>query len=55
MNNLEKWFWKLLSTKGSDFSALTVKKPGPVMVQAAEDADTNEVLSVRDDGENAGK
>ena len=55
MNNLEKWFWKLLSTKGSDFSALTVKKPGPVMVEAAEDADTDEVLSVRENGSNAGK
>jgi hypothetical protein len=55
MNNLEKWFWSILSTKGSDFSALAVKQPGPVSVQAAEDADTEEVLSVREDGSNAGK
>lgn len=55
MNNLEKWFWTLLSTKGSDFSSLAVKQPGPVSVQAAEDADTDEVLSVREDGSNAGK
>ena len=55
MNNLEKWFWSLLSTKGSEFSSLAVKKPGPVSVQAAEDADTEEVLSVRENGSNAGK
>jgi hypothetical protein len=55
MNNLEKWFWSLLSTKGSEFTSLAVKQPGPVSVQAAEDADTEEVLSVREDGSNAGK
>ena len=55
MNNLEKWFWSLLSTKGSDFSSLSAKQPGPVSVQAAEDADTEEVLSVREDGSNSGK
>ena len=55
MNNLEKWFWSLLSTKGLEFSSLAVKHPGPVSVQAAEDADTEEVLSVRENGSNAGK
>ena len=55
MNQVKQFFWKLLSTnKFNDFSSLAVKNPGPISVKAAEDACAKEVLSVREDGSNAG-
>jgi hypothetical protein len=55
MNPVKQFFWKLLSTdKFNDFSSLAVKNPGPISKKAAEDACAKEVLSVREDGSNAG-
>lgn len=55
MNQVKQFFWKLLSTdKFNDFSSLAVKTPGPISKKAAEDACAKEVLSVREDGANAG-
>lgn len=55
MNQIKQFFWKLLSTdKFNDFSSLAVKTPGPISKKAAEDACAKEVLSVREDGANAG-
>jgi len=55
MNQVKQFFWKLLSTdKFNDFSSLSVKTPGPISKKAAKDACAKEVLSVREDGANAG-
>ena len=55
MNPIKELFWKLLSTsKFNDFSSLAVDAPGPISKKAAQDACTKEVLSVREDGSNAG-
>jgi len=55
MNPVKQFFWKLLSTnKFNDFAELAVKTPGPISVKAADDACAKEVLSVREDGSNAG-
>lgn len=55
MNQVKQLFWKLLSTdKFNDFSSLSVKTPGPISKKAAKDACAKEVLSVREDGTNAG-
>ena len=55
MNPIKQFFWKLLSTnKFNDFTSLAVKTPGPISKKAAVDACAKEVLSVREDGANAG-
>ena len=55
MNQVKQLFWKLLSTnKFNDFSSLAVDTPGPISKKAAQDACAKEVLSVREDGANAG-
>ena len=55
MNPIKQFFWKLLSTnKFNDFSSLAVSTPGPISKKAAVDACAKEVLSVREDGSNAG-
>ncbi len=55
MNPIKQFFWKLLSTnKFNDFSSLAVKTPGPISKKAAVDACAKEVLSVRENGANAG-
>ena len=55
MNHIKQFFWKLLSTnKFNDFSRLAVSTPGPISKKAAVDACAKEVLSVREDGSNAG-
>ena len=55
MNPVKQFFWKLLSTnKFNDFSSLAVDTPGPISKKAAQDACAKEVLSVREDGANAG-
>ena len=55
MNPIKQFFWKLLSTnKFNDFASLAAKIPGPISIKAAEDACAKEVLSVREDGANAG-
>lgn len=55
MNPIKQFFWKLLSTnKFNDFGSLAVNKPGPISKKAAVDACAKEVLSVREDGANAG-
>ena len=55
MNQVKQLFWKLLSTnKFNDFASLAVNAPGPISKKAAVDACAKEVLSVREDGSNAG-
>ena len=55
MNPIKQFFWKLLSTnKFNDLTSLAVKTPGPISKKAAVDACAKEVLSVREDGANAG-
>ena len=55
MNQFKQFFWKLISTdKFNDFSSLAVKTPGPISKKAAIDACAEEVLSVRENGNNSG-
>jgi hypothetical protein len=56
MNKVKEFAWKLLSTdQFNSFSALSVKTPGPVAKKAAEDCLRDDVLAVREEGNNSGR
>ena len=53
MNKVKEFAWKLLSTdQFNDISALAVKHPGAVAKRAAEDCLRDDVLAVREEGNN---